>query len=201
MMKKLITLTFSIVATLLLGASAVLAQGGDRTTFTGTVISYGSGFNTRTTTNTFTLNLTGTTSDNDAKRFLGLLDDNGQDDLLKAIHSTDLGNFALGGRIGRTVNGVRISDVDGKQRIRIIFERWIGGGELRGGYRSIDYPFGYIELMVDPVTGKGDGTYIAAAQLRVRTDKKTGQDVVEVEDFGTFPSRLIGVTVRGRKLL
>ena len=59
MMKKLITLTLSIVATLLLGASAVLAQGGDRTTFTGTVISYGSGFNTRTTTNTFTLNLTG----------------------------------------------------------------------------------------------------------------------------------------------
>lgn len=200
-MNKLKTSTVYIIAVLALSVVGALAQGVEKTTFTGTVVSYGSGFNTRTTTNTFTLNLTGTTSDADAKRLFGILDDNGQDDLLKAIRSTDLGNFAIGGRLGRTVNGVNVSQVGNKQRIRIIFERWLGVAELRGGYRSIDYPFGYIELMVDPVTGKGDGTYIAAARLRVKTDKKTGQEVVEVEDFATFPSKLMGVVVRGRKTL
>lgn len=200
-MNKLKTSTFYIIAVLALSVVGALAQGVEKTTFTGTVVSYGSGFNTRTTTNTFTLNLTGTTSDADAKRLFGILDDNGQGDLLKAIRSTDLGNFAIGGRLGRTVNGVNVSQVGNKQRIRIIFERWLGVAELRGGYRSIDYPFGYIELMVDPVTGKGDGTYIAAARLRVKTDKKTGQEVVEVEDFATFPSKLMGVVVRGRKTL
>ena len=200
-MNKLKTSTFYIIAVLALSVVGALAQGVEKTTFTGTVVSYGSGFNTRTTTNTFTLNLTGTTSDADAKRLFGILDDNGQGDLLKAIRSTDLGNFAIGGRLGRTVNGVSVSQVGNKQRIRIIFERWLGVAELRGGYRSIDYPFGYIELMVDPVTGKGDGTYIAAARLRVKTDKKTGQEVVEVEDFAPFPSKLMGVVVRGRKTL
>ncbi|MBP6004492.1 MAG: hypothetical protein KA746_13750 [Pyrinomonadaceae bacterium] len=200
-MKKLIILTLLITASLILSAVGVFGQENRRTTFTGTVVSYGSGFNTRTTTSNFTLNLTDITSDDDAKRYLGILQDEGQDKLLDAIRSTDLGNFAVGGRVGRTVNGVRVSEVDGKQRIRIIFERWLGVAELRGGYRSIDYPFGYIELLVDPVTGKGDGTYIAAAKIRVRTDKKTGQEQVEVEDFATFPSKLMGVVVRGRKLL
>lgn len=200
-MKKLIILTLLITASLILSAVGVFGQEKGRTTFTGTVVSYGSGFNTRTTTSNFTLNLTDITSDDDAKRYLGILQDEGQEKLLDAIRSTDLGNFAVGGRVGRTVNGVRVSEVDGKQRIRIIFERWLGVAELRGGYRSIDYPFGYIELLVDPVTGKGDGTYIAAAKIRVRTDKKTGQEQVEVEDFATFPSKLMGVMVRGRKLL
>ena len=200
-MKKLHISLLSMAAALILGVSGGFAQGVDKTTFTGTVVSYGSGFNTRTTTSTFTLNITGTTSDDDAKRYLGILDDNGQDDLLKAIRSTDLGSFAIGGRLGRTVNGVRVSQVGNKQRIRIVFERWLGVAELRGGYRSVDYPFGYIELMVDPVTGKGDGTYIAAARLRVKTDKKTGEEVVEIEDIATFPSKLMGVAVRGRKSL
>jgi hypothetical protein len=75
-------------------------------------------------------------------------------------------------------------------------ERWIGFGELRGGYRSLDYPFSYIEIMIDPRTGKGEGTFIPAAQIRFKT--KNGQSQVEIEDFGTFPGRLMGVTMRGR---
>ena len=199
-MKKLTISTLFAAVVIALGSIGAFAQGSDRTTFTGTVLSYGSGFNTRTTTGSFTLNLTGVTSDDDAKRYLGILQDDGQDKLLDAIRKNDLGNFALSGRIGRALNGVRIDDVGGKKRIRIIFERWLGTAELRNGYRSIDYPFGYIELVVDPITGKGDGTYIAAARIRMKTDKKTGAEVVEIEDFATFPSKLMGVMMRGRKL-
>ena len=172
---------------------STLAQ---REAYTGTVISYGSRMNTRTTTNTFTLNINGTMSDAEVDRAVALLQEGGQDDLLNALRKNDLGNFAVGGRLGRDLIGVRVDQVDGKKRIRAIFERWLNFTEIRGGYRSIDYPFGYLELLIDPETGKGDGTFIEAAQLRWKRDKKLDQYVVEIENFGTFPARLMGISQR-----
>ena len=109
------------------------------------------------------------------------------------------GGFSVGSRLGRQLIGVRIDQFEGKKRIRAVFERWINFGEVRGGYRSLDYPFGYLELLIDPATGKGDGTFLEAAQIRWKRDKKTNQYVVEIEDFGTFPARLMGVSQRDRK--
>jgi hypothetical protein len=79
-----------------------------------------------------------------------------------------------------------------KNKIRII-------SKLRGGYRSLDYPFGVIELFIDPVTGKGEGTYIAAAKIRWDYDEKKKQSQVEIENFATFPARLLGVQLDGSK--
>ena len=173
------------------------AQNG-RQTYTGTVLSYGIGFNTRTSSNPFTLIINNTTSDREVDRLAGVLQEGGQDKLLDAVHQIDLGSFSIGAGIGRTLNAVRIDEVDGKRRIRALFERWIRFGEIRGGYRSRDYPFGYIELFIDPRTGKGEGTLIEAAQIRWKRDKDSNQYVVEIENFGTFPARLMGVTRRGR---
>ena len=181
-------------------ASAIPALSQSRTTFTGTVLSYGSGLNTRVSTNTFTLVIDRVTPDTDANRFLGVLQEGGQDALLSAIRNQEVGRFSIGGGLGRPLNAVRISNVNGKKRIIAVFERWMNFGEIRSGYRSEDYPFGYIELMVDPQTGRGEGTYIAAAQIRFRTDKKAGESQVVIEDFGTWPSRLMGVTMRGGSL-
>ena len=82
----------------------------------------------------------------------------------------------------------------GDTRIRAFFTRPIGFGELRRGLRSVDYPFGFVEIRLDD-NGKGEGTIIPAAKIRYR-----GQDTIEVEDFGTFPGRLIGVQVREGRL-
>jgi hypothetical protein len=179
-------------------AGSSIAALAQKETYTGTVISYGSRMNTRTTTNTFTLNINGTTSDADVDRAVAILQEDGQDKLLDAIRKNDLGNFSVGGRLGRDLIGVRIDQVDGKKRIRAIFERWMNFGEIRGGYRSTDYPFGYLELTIDPATGKGEGTFLEAAQIRWKRDKKSNQYVVEIEDFGTFPARLMGVSQRRR---
>ncbi len=194
-MKKLYYLAAAAFVALFVVGSAAIAQS--RETFTGTVLSYGTGRNTRTTTNPFTLNITGVTSDAEAQRALGILQEGGQDALLKEISKNELGNFSIGSRVGRRINSVQVSDVDGKRRIFIVFERWLQFAELRGGYRSVDYPFGVIELFIDPSTGRGDGTYIEAAQIRWKRDKKTNQYVVEVENFATFPSKLMGVRSSG----
>jgi len=187
---------FLLLALVTVGAS-VTVYG--RETYTGTVVSYGSGFNTRTVTRTFTLTIDGTTSDRDAQEYLGILQSGGQDDALKAISKNELGRFSIGGNVGIDVNVVRESVSGGQRRIFIVFERWTQFAEYRGGYRSLDYPFGVIELTIDEATGKGEGTYIAAAQIRWRQDKKSNQYQVEIENFATYPARLIGVQRRGGK--
>jgi hypothetical protein len=194
-LKASVVFIFSVIL-----ASVIPASSQGRTTFTGTVLSYGSGLNTRVSTRTFTLTIDRITPDTDANRFLGVLQEGGQDALLNTIRNQEVGRFSVGGGLGRPLNAVRISNAGGKKRIVAVFERWVSIAELRGGYRSQDYPFGYIELIVDPRTGRGEGTYIAAAQIRFRTDKKTGESQVVIEDFGTFPSKLMGVTMRGTRL-
>jgi len=174
-------------------------NGQTRETYTGTVLSYGTGLNTRTVTRTFTLIINGTTSDAEADENLNILQSGGQDDLLKTIRKQELGRFSIGANVGIDINVVRENVSNGQRRIFIVFERWTQFAELRGGYRSLDYPFGVIELTIDEKTGKGEGTYIAAAQIRWRKDKKSGDYSVEIENFATYPAKLMGVVRRGQK--
>ena len=173
------------------------AAFGQQETYTGTLLSYGTGLNTRTYTAPFTLTIDRQTSDQRAQSLLGLLQEGDQNSLLDAVRQEDVGRFSINGRIGPRVNVVREHNIDGKIRIFAVFERWKNFGELRGGYRSLDYPFGVIEMYVDPQTGKGQGTYVAAAKVRWDHDK-SGQNQIEIENFATFPAKLMGVTRRGR---
>jgi hypothetical protein len=161
--------------------------------YTGTVVAIGRGAGLGTAT--FTLRITEHTSDEDAQRNLTTLAEKGQEALLEAIKDKHLGSFAIGGRIGRRINVVRAKEIEGKLRLRIVFERWLRMAELRGGYRSLDYPFGYIELFIDR-NGKGEGTYIGAAKIKWERDEKTGEHQVEIENFATYPDKLMGVTLR-----
>ncbi len=181
----------------LCSSAEIKAQGKE--TYTGTVLSYGTGFNTRTITRTFTLTINGTTSDSLAQEYLNILQTGGQDDALKAIEKEELGRFSVGANIGIPINVVRVSSESGKRKIFIVFERWTQFAEYRGGYRSLDYPFGVIEMTIDESTGKGEGTYIAAAQIRWKQDKKSKEYQVEIENFATYPAKLMGVLQRGKK--
>lgn len=114
---------------------------------------------------------------------------------MREIDDNDLGRFSLGSSVGVPVNAVLVDQDGGETRLRVIFQRWIGFGELRRGARSVDYPFGYAEIRLDPKTGHGDGTFIPAARIRFKN-----ANTIEVEDFGTFPGRLMGVRMRGAPL-
>lgn len=198
-MKKLFGLTALPVFLIALAfVSGARAQEG-RETFTGTVLSYGSGLNTRSVTRTFTLNITGRTSPQQIRSYLGILQETGQDALLDEIDDQDLGRFSVGPNVGVPVNFVHETTVDGRRRIFAVFARWTQFAELRGGYRSLDYPFGVIEISVDPKTGRGEGTYIAAARIRWDSKGNNGQPQVEIENFATFPARLMGVQRNNRE--
>src|SRR6476646_10388314 len=84
--------------------TATIGQG--RATITGTVVIYGSGFNTRTTTAPFTLYLNGTTSNDQTQRLLGALQSGGQDELRRSLEHNDLGRFSIAGRAGLPVEAV-----------------------------------------------------------------------------------------------
>jgi len=116
--------------------------------------------------------------------------------LLDKIRNNDLGFMSAHGSLGRRLLVVRRAQLpDGKTRIMAAFERWQTFAEVRGGYRTQDYPFAIIELILD-ANGRGSGTFIAAAKIDMKRDKKTGQYQLELENFGTYPHRVMGAMRR-----
>ncbi len=178
-----VILTFTFMQT----AKAQTAE-----TYTGTIISYNG---PRLRTATFTLRISGRTTDEQAKQYLDILEKDGQQKTLEAITKNNLGSLSIGNSIGPTINVVRESVVDGKRRIFVVFDRWEQFAELRGGYRSLDYPFSVLEIFIDESTGRGDGTFIGAAKIRFDKDNNE----VEIENFGTYPAKLTAVRTEGRR--
>jgi hypothetical protein len=158
--------------------------------YTGTAVAIGGGFGGRS--QSFTLEITGHTSDAEAQQDLQILQTHGQDALMKAIGKTKLGYIAFVGQVGRDLNFVQETDTEDGRKITVLFERWLKMFEVRNGTRSEDYPFTYVELFIND-KGKGEGSLIGAA--RVSTDKRhTG--TLDVENFGTYPAKLMGVELR-----
>jgi hypothetical protein len=178
-------LTSAVIFTL---AANAVAQSALRESYTGTMVGIGG---RRTVTRTFSLTINGRTPDAEVARDVAILAEGGQDSLLRAIRDRDLGRFSLGGQLGRQLNFVTQRTLaNGDRKLMILFERWMDIYELRYGTRSTDYPFGYIELIVDR-NGRGEGSFVPAARVRF-----IGGSQVEVENFGIYPARLYGVRRR-----
>ena len=114
---------------------------------------------------------------------------------MKAIRKNNLGFIAATGQTRRDLLIIRDAQVNGQRRIIAAFERWQRMFELRSGTRSLDYAFSIIEIYFD-AKGRGTGTFIGLAQLKLERDKKTEQLRLEMENFGSFPAKVIGVMRR-----
>ena len=113
-----------------------------------------------------------------------------EDELLRTLSQMEAGRIQIGNGVGVVANAIIASQVGDRTKLTVVYERYLRFSELRYGARSQDYKFGYAELYVGP--GAGEGMLIPAARIRVK-DGNTW----EVEDFGTFPARLLGLQVRG----
>jgi hypothetical protein len=107
----------------------------------------------------------------------------------------DAGRIQIGTGVGVKANAVIVDSWgDGGTKLTVFYERNINFFELRQGARSADYRIGYAEMFLDR-NGRGQGTFISAARVRLK-DGNTW----EVEDFGVFPARLMGLRSSGRVL-
>ncbi|HEX7772887.1 MAG TPA: hypothetical protein VF435_10740 [Pyrinomonadaceae bacterium] len=139
----------------------------------------------------FTLRINRITTPDEVRQLNAALQAGRQDELLRELSRLDAGRIQIGTSVGLPANAIMVDDQgNGRTKITVLYQRDVRFGELRRGARSTNYPFGYAELYV----GRGDneGMLIPAAHVRLR-DGNTW----EVEDFGTFPARLMGLRVRG----
>ena len=192
---KRITLVMIVV---MLGIAAyypppnVVAQGGEGLagrTITGTV--YFVAGRRPGSSLPFTLRINRITTDDEVRQLNSALQAGKQDELLRELSRLDAGRIQIGSGVGLPANAIMVTNQgDGRTKITVLYQRDVRFGELRRGARSTNYPFGYAEMYV----GRGDneGMLIPAAYVRLR-DGNTW----EVEDFGTFPARLMGLRVRG----
>ncbi|HEU4832827.1 MAG TPA: hypothetical protein VFS90_00375 [Pyrinomonadaceae bacterium] len=140
----------------------------------------------------FTLIINRITTSDEVNQLNAALQAGKQDELLRALSRTDAGRIQIGSNVGVPANAILVSNEgDGRTKITVLYQRNLRFAELRYGARSVDYPFGYAELYVG--RGENEGMLIPAARVRLR-DGNTW----EVEDFGTFPARLMGLRIRGR---
>jgi hypothetical protein len=168
-------------------------KSGFQEVYTGTIAST----NGPLRTTSFNLSIKDFTTDEEANRYLGILAEGDQDNLLDAIKDLDLGRLSTTGTVGRRLIVARkVQLPDGRTRITAAFERWQSFAEVRSGSRVQDYPFGLMEIILEPGGKKGSGTFIAACKIELKRDKKTGKYQLELENFGTYPNKVMGVMRR-----
>lgn len=156
---------------------------------TGTFVGFGGRYSGRTAP--FTLIVNRYTSPEEVQRLNSALQSGGQDEMLRVLSGMDAGRIQLGTGVGVPANAIISAQQEGGgTKLIVLYQRNIRFSELRYGTRSEDYKFGYAELYLG--RGGNEGMMIPAARVRLK-DGNTW----EVEDFGAFPARLIGLQIRG----
>jgi hypothetical protein len=181
-----------IVGTIFL-CPAAEAKGQSRQTINGTVFAIGRGRRVGSSSGPFRLIVNRYTTPGEVRELNDALQRDGQDGLLKTLSKMDAGRVQIGAGVGVTAGAV-IADPwgEGGTKLTVLYERYPSISELRYGARSADYRVGYAEIFLD-ARGRGEGTLITAARVRLR-DGNTW----EVEDFGVYPARLMGLRASGQ---
>jgi hypothetical protein len=145
------------------------------------------------TTMNVRLYINGYSSPQEAQRLHGILSDGGPKALLKALQKMKpLGRIEREGTVGFYDFKVILSKKTPEGRhIYAVTDRPIGFLEAFAGSRSVDYPFGILELdLKTDKKGKeeGEGSLIYAAQI-----KGMDGDRVNIENLTFAPIRLLSV--------
>ncbi|HEV2913634.1 MAG TPA: hypothetical protein VGX92_10165 [Pyrinomonadaceae bacterium] len=159
-----------------------------RVSIQGTVVGIGGRYSGRT--RPFRLNIARYTSPEEVQQLNAAMQSGGQEELLRVLSRMNAGMIAVGNGVGVPANAIIRTPAEVGARIVVLYQRNVSFFELRAGARSADYRFGYAEIILD-ASGRGEGTFIPAAKVRLRDDGRW-----EVEDFGEFPARLMGMRLR-----
>jgi hypothetical protein len=190
------TLTVLVLFAVLCGAAlfAAPAQSSSTAVFServnGTVVGISGRLAGRS--RPFSLIINSYTPANQIRELNEALERDGQDGLLNALSKMNAGRVQIGTGIGVPANAIIVDPWgEGGRKLTVFYERNLSFFELRYGTRSEMYRVGYAEIFLNR-EGRGEGTLIPAARVRLR-DGNTW----EVEDFGVFPARLLGLRSSG----
>ena len=133
------------------------------------------------------------TSDADAKQWAMLLRESGPDALLKALEKAKtIGKIRLTGRVGfYDFKLIRSHQTENGRRIYAVGDRPVGFLEVYAGNRSLDYPFGILQLDLKKNSKgreEGTGALIYSAKIKVLDGNS-----IDVETYGIGPIQLMGV--------
>ncbi len=187
------SLLCGLVASWVLFAPLMVVKGQEdrfaRRYITGTVVGMGGRYGGRTLP--FRLVINRSTTADEVQQLNSALQSGGQENLLQVLSRMNAGQIQIGNGVGVPANAIIVTPQEmGDVKITVIYQRNVQFFELRYGTRSSDYRFGYAEIFLRG-RGGSQGTLIPAAKIRLR-DGNTW----EVEDFGEFPARLMGLQAR-----
>jgi methionyl-tRNA formyltransferase len=119
------------------------------------------------------------TTDEEVQQLANILKSQGQDGLRRAMEKLDVGRINRVGTTGTQIAVARKRQEGDKTIITIVTPRNMSFAELYNSGRSVDYPFGFLQVTLND---KGEGTGKIMAATKIRFDKK--KDKIELESFG-----------------
>ncbi len=122
--------------------------------------------------------------------------DGGQDALLAALRKQPkAGYINMPQTVARDIYyAYKFPGENGGSVVVIVTDRPIGQGEIAGSNKSLEYPFGFIEMHLD-AQGKGEGSLSWATKVAVAEDGKT----LKLGSYGTGPMMLKEVKAKPQK--
>jgi len=177
-------MTAGLAAVLALSSASLTAQE-QRETFTGMVANLGAG----PTAGTLQITINKWTTPEQRLAFATELAEKGQRALLSTFEKAEEVGFArFPGTLGWPIVYAWQVEQGGKRIIRLATHRPVSFGEARAQTRTMDYPFGLIEMRLGP-DGKGEGDIFSAASLKFNKD-----NVLEIESYGISGQRFLNIT-------
>ncbi len=181
------TVLFVLAALVALPMSAARAQShGDR--FTANLVDPAGSFGrSRSNTAPVMIHIDHYSEDAETQRLAGILEKKGPDALRDALWDQEVGYIRVGGGLGYPIAAARSHPTDdGGRIIHLMMDRQLSPREVINNSRTVDYPFGYIEIKLD-ASGKGEGKFYQAAKVRLSGGK------LDVENYSPQPLRLLAV--------
>jgi hypothetical protein len=129
-------------------------------------------------------------TDQERDKLMAVMLERGPEKLLDTLQSLPrMGYLRTPDRIGWDVHFARkVKGKDGGERVVLLTDRRISFWEARNQPRSIDYPFTFVELHLNP-DGEGEGKMSIATKIIADRDNKT----VTLENWDTQPVMLNNV--------
>ena len=187
-MKKLAALALAIAFI----TPAAMPQAGDKLPEAYSGVAMGTGGAVGAKSTHFDFRIEKYTTDEEVQRLYTVLKEKGRDSLRREMEKLNVGRIWPTSSVGNTIAVARKRQVGDKTVIAIFTARQMNFRELYNSGRSVDYPYGFLQVNLDKDM-KGNGQFIAAAKLRF--DKKKNQ--LELESYGHQYLKAVNVRPRG----